>query len=358
MSIFLTLMAVSFVVFIHELGHMLLALRAGVGVYEFAVGMGPKIVSTTYKGILFSFRLLPIGGFVKLAGMDEDAHEAKVDPKDDFNNKSIWARMSVIVAGPLFNILLGFVAFFFMFWIVGTPVAISEFSQVFPDTPAARAGIQPGDAVVLVNGEPVDDVYEDFVSVVNRSIGSSVHLVLQRMGESIEFDIIPEPSSQNKDMGVIGVRLADRNEREGVLTSAIDALKSTFNSAKGVFLSLKWLITGKARFADVAGPVGLIQFASFSLERGAYQFFSLMAMISISLGVINLFPFPVLDGGHLLLLLIEWIRGKRLNERVEAIITNVATVVLISLMALILVNDVLHLEYRSELLNKISIKKP
>jgi len=358
MSIFITLMALSFVVFIHELGHMLLALRAGVGVYEFAIGMGPKVISKEYKGILFSFRILPIGGFVKLAGMDDDPHEAKVSPKDDFNNKSILDRMSVIIAGPVFNVILGFLAYLLIFSIIGTPKPIAEFEQIFPDSAAATAGIQPGDSIILLEGEPVENVMDDFVKVVHGSLGKELELTLQRSGENYTVRVIPEPSSQNKDIGVIGVKLAEENMRVGLGASIGGAWNATVNSVSMVFISFKWLFTGKAQFSDMAGPVGLIQFASFSLDRGVYQFFSLMAMISISLGVINLFPFPVLDGGHLLLLLIEWIRGKRLSERVEAIITNVGTVVLISLMVLILFNDIVHLEYRSELLNKISIKKP
>ncbi len=349
MSILFTIVSIGFVVFIHELGHLIAAKRAKVGVTEFAVGMGPKIWSFNYQDTMYSLRLLPVGGFIKAKGLD-DLEDCPIE--QDYREKSILARASIIVAGSLMNLILGCVIFCVFGAMIGEPSVHNEIEQVMDNYPAAINGLQPGDKIVKVNNYPIQNITTDFINVVKASKGESISIVYQRNNEMNTIDLSAIPSESNQY--VIGVSFKVINIPLSFLDALQYGVKQTVFTIHQSMVGLKLLISGQASINDLAGPVGIIQFASSQFSSGIYSFFSFMAFISISLGVINLFPIPVLDGGHLLFLLIEAIRRKPLNKKIELALHNTAAVLLITLMCFTVFNDVTKWNERVDIIKELN----
>jgi len=339
-----TLLAISVVIFAHEWGHFWAARKAGVGVLEFSVGMGPVILKKTLLDTPFCFRLFPIGGFVKLAGMDDESEP--VDPKLDFYKKTIFQRFITLAAGSFMNLVVGFLVFLLLFLTVGKLEVSTVIDSVMPNSPAQRANLQVGDTIVALNQNPVNEG-KAFMKVVSGSLGVPLQVSVLRNGQVFQTVVTPQAIDSKK--GKIGVVFQPVQKRVGPVKAVVEAIKLTQFHIGWVFKSIGMLISGEASMKDMAGPVGIIQLASFGLSQGVSQFLSIIGMISISLGVVNLFPFPVLDGGHILFLGIEAIRGKRLSAKWEAALNNIGVAVLVTLMAFVVINDVVHLKERINL---------
>jgi regulator of sigma E protease len=348
-GILMTLVGLGVVIFVHELGHLWAAKRAGVGVLEFSIGMGPKVLSRHVGGTLYALRAFPLGGFVKLAGMDPD-DTGEVPVSAHFQSRPMAGRMLTIVAGSLMNLSFGFLLFVCIFAVVGKSTISPKIDGVLPGSPAATVGLAAGDVVMHLNEKPVKDVGKDFIAVLQRAQGPVTLHVLR--GDT-SFDVTLTPAAVD-GRAQIGVRFAVSPERQPVgFIEALDmGAQTTWGHITMVFKTIGMLFSGKVSVKDMAGPVGIIQFASAGLSHGFSQFVGIVAMISISLGVFNLFPFPVLDGGHLVLLGIEALRGKPLSEAVTNRIQQFGTVVLIALMILILFNDVVQWQARWQLLGQ------
>ena len=355
MSVLLTFLALSFVVFIHEWGHMIMAKKAGIAVYEFSVGMGPRIYSFEFNNTEYSFRAIPLGGYVKLAGMDDsDEYLQKNVSGIKYQDASVFGRFMTIFAGPLMNVILGFFTFLSIFLFFGMSVASPVIDAVVSGSPAEMVGIQKGDILSTVNNKKVADVKTDFIDIVNKSVDTEVLISIERNGNRIDKVVIPKAKTEGSNLGVIGVVLGSETVKLGFIESITESLNTTWVNVKMVFISLKMLITGQASAKDMAGPIGIIEFASFSLSKGAQAFIYFIGMISISLGIINLFPFPVLDGGHIVLLGIEAIRKKPLSERFEKIINGTGMAILFALIGFVIFNDIFNWNERVELINKLS----
>ncbi len=346
MTILITFLALNIVIFLHELGHMMMARQSGIGVLEFSVGMGPVVYGKKKGGTFYSFRLFPLGGFVKLAGFDdEEGHSSP--PECNYYNKSLWARFKTISAGSVVNILSGFIVFFLIYAIVGAPRATSLIEKVIPDSPAFKAGLQTGDRLLEVNGKPVQNVEKDAIQVIHRSFGTSLSFLIERNGAPMSLSVTPDGK---KSRALIGIQLESKLERFNPLRSLQLGLSETMFHVKMVFISLKLLIFGKISVKEMAGPIGIVQFASFELQRSVFHFLKIIAIISVSLGVINLFPFPILDGGHIMLLTLEGLRKKPLSKKWVVAINNIGAVCLITLMVLVLFNDIKHWSERTTFL--------
>lgn len=348
----IALFGLGVVIFIHELGHMLFAKRAGIGVYEFAIGMGPKLLSKTYNGTEYSLRLLPLGGFVRLAGLDND--EDTAPDNINFYKKSRWNRFLTLVAGAGMNVLFGFILFILLFTLIGTPRLTSSIESVLPNSPAHQAGLVGGDTVIRINSTSVADPLTDIIQTIQQSNGAPLTLTIDRSGQSIETIVRPELSKGSDAKWLIGIKLAASPHRHGPVQAIIESMRSTLFHIQMVFKSLHLLITRNANFNEMAGPIGIVQLAGSQATTNWYGFFNLLAMISISLGIINLFPFPVLDGGHILLLAIESIRKKRLSSTWETRINQAGVSILITLMIIVIYNDVINWSTRAELFRSFS----
>lgn len=346
MEILITIFCIGIVIFIHELGHLIAAKKAKVGVSEFAVGMGPKLVSFNWDGTMYSLRIFPIGGFIKVKGMDDDDACAI---EEDYREKPLLHRMAIIVAGSYMNIVLGFLLFYLIGLMIGRPELTASIQQVLDNYPAQSVGLSVGDKITSLNGIPVKDVTRDFILPIQSSNGQTITVGYMRDGAVFTKSITPVLSTTDQYM--IGISFKVDTRSLSLLTAMPYAADRTLSTITGSLSGLKLLILGQVSIKDLAGPVGLVQIASSQLSQSIVAFVGLIAFISISLGVINMLPIPALDGGHFLLLLIEGIRKKPLDKRVEALIHNTAMIVLLLFMSVIIFNDVINWNDRIELLN-------
>lgn len=333
MTIIVTLLLFSLIVFIHELGHFLLAKKNGVKIHEFAIGMGPKVYSIK-KDVEYSIRLLPLGGFVSMEGEDGESN----DP-NSFGNKGMLQRASVLFAGPFFNIILAIILMIPVIIYIGTP--IPKFSEVLPNSPAQAAGIQVGDTIKSINGEEISS-WEQLVSTVHKSNGKELDLVIDRDGKTKNVSLTPSKNEEgNYQIGIVPVKEKD------FLGAIPKAFEMTWSMIVQMMIFLGQLITGTipGGFENaLAGPVGVIGIVSDAAKTGIIQLVYIGSVISLNLGVMNLLPIPALDGGRLLMIGIEAIRGgKKLDPNKEAMLHTAGFMLLMAFMLFVTFKDVTRL---------------
>lgn len=353
MGFLITIFALCVVICVHELGHMIAALRSGIAVYEFSIGMGPTLFSKKYKDTLYSFRLFPLGGFVKIAGLNDE--EGKPAPLEvSYLTKPLFSRVWVIIAGPLMNFLFGFLVFFIIFFLWGSKEVLPVIDKVVPHSPAEQVGLLAQDHIISFNHHPVKDIVQDFMLPLSKSGLNPIILHLRRNQEDVVLTITPTLNAAKKP--VIGIMFKQEYSSQSLISSFVMAGQATYAYTKMVFVSFKLLFSGSASLKELSGPIGIVQFASNELNRSFPAFLHIIGVISVSIAVINLLPFPILDGGHLLFLGIQAIRKKPLTSKTEAFIGNIAAVFLISLMLLAIFNDVLNWKSRQLILNNFQKK--
>ena len=350
----LTTLAIVFVfgsmVMIHELGHYMVAKWIGVKVIEFSFGFGPKIVGYQGKETLYALRIIPLGGFVKLHGMDAevDANGQEViapthDPRS-FMNKPVWQRMAVIVAGPLMNFALAIILFVSVFAYLGIPApgTTNMIGSLVEGKPAATAGIKPGDKILAVNGESTLS-WTRLIEVIRPKPDQVLTLTVERdKGKQHQTVSVKTEKDVQTGNGMIGIAPEIIYTHASILHATSFGLERTVDFTKFIMVSLVQMITGKIP-ADVGGPVMIAQVIGEGARQGLANLLSLTGVLSIQLGLINLFPIPALDGSRLVFLLIEGVRGKPLNPEKENMIHLVGFVLLMALMIAVTYKDVLRL---------------
>ncbi len=316
------------IVFIHELGHFLVAKKNKILVHEFSLGMGPAILKKKYGDTLYAFRALPIGGYVKMEGEDDES-----DLENSFNNKSPWARLSVIFAGPFMNFLLTIVIFILLFTFIGVPD--NSIGSLVENYPAEQSGLEAGDKIISVNGIRTDS-WKESSKVISGS-GESVEIKVLRGDKELSFNIDTKGEEGSKVIGIY------RGSSKNFFKAIPYAFSLFFEMIGAMFQFFKTLILGKVKSADVAGPVGLYVIIGQAAESGISAVLYLMAYISLNLGVINLLPIPALDGGRILFIIIEIIRGKPVSKEREGLVHAIGFMLLIALIILITYNDIAKL---------------
>ncbi len=326
-------------VLFHEFGHFIMAKATGMRVDEFAIGFGPKLVSKKVGETEYSIRVVPLGGFNDIAGMDPSDNDAG---DRGYCEKSVWKRMIVIVAGPLMNFLLPIVIFFLIFMVVGVsaPSTRPELGEVIPDQPAAMAGLQKGDRIDAINGEPVSE-WNDIVRLVREADDSPMKIVYRRNGEKRQATVIPIYDKQENRM-MIGVMGALDTRKPGVMEAASTAVWKTGYVIYTMVLGLVQIFTGEAA-AELAGPLGVMQMTGTVAKLGFAALMNFAALLSLNLGVINLLPVPALDGGHFVTLLLEAVRGKPLGEKALHYTQMAGITVLVALMLFATKNDIVRI---------------
>ena len=326
-------------IFIHEGGHYLFARLFGVTVKEFAIGMGPKIFSRVSKknGIRYSFRAFPIGGFVSMAGEDEES-----DDPNAFNKKSVWQRFIIVAAGGVINLIAGFLIVSVL--VCTSPALGSTVVAEFSENAASQtAGLKVGDEIVAVEGNSVHIADELLYEIMRYGI-EPCDLTVIRDGEKtvIENVEFPQISENGVAFGINDFRIfAEKKTFPNLVKHSF--YRSAY-TVRMIWESLYDLITGRYGVEAVSGPVGVTQALTDAAETGgSYSFMSLVAVIAINLGVMNLLPLPALDGGRLVFLLIEAIRRKPLKQEIEAYINTAGLFILLLFMAFICTKDVLGL---------------
>lgn len=366
MKIIIGLLVISFIVVIHELGHFLLAKRAGIRVEEFCVGLGPRLFGIRRGETLYSLKLFPIGGACIMTGEDGEepktADEAETQDGSDgpelievegidglidaksFNAKTVWQRFSVVAAGPIFNFILAFVISLML--IGATGVDLPKIGDVPANLPAAKAGLQAGDRITKYDGSKVV-IFRDLTLKQFSNGGKPVELTYERDGKEHTATVTPEAVNGRYVLGITGTA----KERVGFFGTIRYSAHEVKYWVDSVFVGLKKIFSGQVARTDVAGPVGIINMigssAEASVSSGVGALFSTLAfftiLISANLGVMNLLPIPALDGGRLLFLLVELVRGKRLNAKLEGYVNLAGFVLLMGLMVFMFYNDIVNL---------------
>jgi regulator of sigma E protease len=312
------------IVVIHEFGHFLFARIAGIKVEEFAVGMGPKLFGYQGKETLYSVRAFPIGGFCKMLGEDE----ANQDPRA-FNNKPVWRRILVIIFGPIMNLVLAIAIFSLSF----SPIPVIK--QVVQDAPAAKAGIAAGERVLEIQGNAITQ-WDQIKPILTENVGKSTTVKLEKNGAIREIQVTPI-TQEGSEGGIIGI--VPEYGFQGF--SVAKGVNTAFTVSYQMIDYLGQLFVGKASTEEVVGPVGIIYYMSDAARTGLLAVLSLTAFLSLNLFIINLLPFPALDGGRLIFLAIEGIRRRPVDPQKEGFVHFIGFVLLMILSVLIIYRDII-----------------
>ena len=313
---------------VHEFGHFITAKLTGMRVDEFAVGFGPTIYQTKRGETQYSIRLIPLGGYNKIAGMDPEEEPTE----DGFTSKPIYSRMLVILAGALMNFILPVVLFFSIFAVSGIDKPVNEpvLGGIIQDKAASHAGLMPGDRILSVNGQTIA-TFDDLVINLKQYPNKEVVLQVERAGNQREYRMTAE-YDEEMQRPLIGVYPKFEKQPLGILEAAELSVKYTKNVIVSMTNGLVKIFTGTAP-AEVSGPIGVAQMAGEIAEQGILPLLNFVAFLSINLGIMNLLPIPALDGGHFIVLIVEALRGKPLSPKTMNAIQMLGFSIILAIMA-------------------------
>lgn len=349
-SVFAFIIVLGVLIFFHELGHFLVARLFGVGVEKFSLGFGPRLFGKTIGMTDYRVSLIPLGGYVKMVGEEPDTEiEPYLIPRS-FTHKSVFKRFLIVAAGPMSNLLLAVGIFFLVFQTSGTYVLRPLVGEVDVPSPAAQAGLQKDDLVVAIDGMAIAS-WEEMAAQISDSQGSAMAFVVERAGQRLTFDLVPELKTTQNLFGedieryVIGIRSAgDVIPRELSLVESVQmSVARTWEITELTVLSVVKLIQGKLPAATLGGPIKIAQMAGAQAREGVLNLLIFTAVISINLGILNFLPIPVLDGGHLMFFTIEMISRRPVSIKVREIAQQFGIFLLILLMIFVIYNDIVNL---------------
>jgi regulator of sigma E protease len=345
-------------VFVHEYGHYIVARWCGVRVEVFSIGFGPELFGRTDShGTRWKFSAIPLGGYVKMFGQGANLLEGEAgkamteaDRQVAFDFKSVWRRMAIVAAGPAANYVFAALVFATVFAVHGKDVAAPIIGEVQPASAAAQAGLQPGDRVLALNGNTISD-FDDIREFVQLNLDQEIAIKLERDGAVQTVVARPTVATETDALGNevrlgrLGIIAAGKAERVemGLAESVVDGVERVFTISAAMLKGLWQMITG-VRPADELGGVIRIGYLSGEIAQiGAWSLITFAAMLSVNLGLVNLFPIPLLDGGHLVYYAIEAVRGKPLGERIQEWGFRIGIAFVLGLMLFATWNDLVFL---------------
>jgi regulator of sigma E protease len=338
-------------VFVHELGHYLAARWRGVRVETFSIGFGRAITSWTDRsGTVWKLAWLPLGGYVKLHGQERPQDvSAEVRATwvsgETFHDKSVLSRAIVVAAGPVANFVLAMVLFAGLFIAIGQPVPLPVIGSVLPDSAAARAGLMVDDRILSVAGAPIA-TFEDLQHVITVHPAETLKMTIERGGAQQQLDVTTESkdTAGGRKVGLLGVRGGTLEYRHVSIPAALlGGVTQTWNITAETFSGLAQMISGTRGTEELGGPLRIAQLSGQVAELGIASLISFIAVLSVNLGLINLFPVPVLDGGHLVFYLFEGLRGRPLPQRAQEYGFRAGLAFLACLFVFATWNDLTHL---------------
>ncbi len=341
------LVALSLLVFVHELGHFAVAKRLGVKVLRFSIGFGPILFSRRRGETEYAVSAMPLGGYVKMLG-EEDEEEAVREPERAFSTQPLPKRSAIVFAGPLMNFLFAFLVYAVLFLAVGAEVPSSEprVGGVAAGSPAEEAGLQAGDRVVAVNGDPTT-TWEALAQTVRQSKGEPLALTVERGGAQLPITVTPKLRETRSVFGeetgevyLIGIEASHDWKPVGPLEAVSMAGQQTVTATYLVVQGLALMVQGRVPLRELGGPIAIARAAGQQARAGTRYFLSMLAFLSINLGVLNLLPIPALDGGHLALFAVEGALGRPLRPRHRELAQQVGLLLLLSLMVFVFYNDI------------------
>ncbi|MBA3008014.1 MAG: RIP metalloprotease RseP [Proteobacteria bacterium] len=341
-------------IFVHELGHFLFAKLFKVKVLKFSLGFGPKIFGRTVGETEYLISAFPLGGYVKMLGENPDEQEVETEDQcSSFAHKSVWKRFFIVLAGPVFNLVFALVLFCGLFIAIGVPDSqdTTTIGQVSEKSPAAEAGLLVGDTIEQINGIPVIE-WLSILNSVKDSEGKPLTLQIKRGTEQVTVVVTPAIDSVKNVFGevtekryMIGVMKAEAlvYEKVGVIRAIQEACAQTWMYISLTVMGFVKLVQRVVPMSELGGPILIAQLAGQQMAAGWIHLVYFIALLSVNLGILNLLPIPVLDGGHLVFLGVEAVRRRPLSERVQIVAQQVGMALLGSLMLFVFYNDLVRI---------------
>ena len=340
-------------IFVHEFGHFLVARRLGVGVTKFSLGFGPKLFGVKRGDTEYLISAIPLGGYVKLVGESDGDKVPDELQGRSFSHKPAWVRVAVVAAGPLGNLLFAILVFWAVF-LGGVPALTPKIGSVVADSPAARAGLAGGDVVVRINGEGVTTWEELAARIRKEGAGNELSLTVRRDGKEFVIKVSPEiregksifgEAVREPKIGIVAGQEIIRR-RLGPAQAFVRAGTETGKLVELTVMTVVKLVTRVLPSETLGGPILIAQLAGDQARQGISPFFYFLGLLSVNLGILNLLPIPILDGGHILFFLIEALRRKPMSPEARAVAQQVGLALILMLTALVFYNDIARLVAR------------
>ncbi len=358
MTLVSAIILLGILIFVHEFGHFLTAKASGVKVLRFSLGFGPKVVGRKIGETEYLISALPLGGYVKMLGEEPGEELSEEDKARAFNFQPLIKRALIVLAGPVSNILLTYLIFTAIL-ATGRPITVPDASKFMPvidkvqeGYPAEKAGLKPGDRVIKINDKEIDTWF-DMVEVVSRNPERELEFTVKRSDRIVVLKVTPQrieektPDGKPIVIGRIGVMKTSGApfqliKTESILEAPWQGAVATYKMGMFIVDTIKMLIYGEVSLKNIAGPGTIISESGKAASAGILPYLMFMALLSVNLGILNLLPIPILDGGHLLFYAIEGLRGRPLKEKTMMIIQRIGLAILIALMAFAIYNDIIR----------------
>jgi regulator of sigma E protease len=349
-TIIATIVVLGILVFVHEFGHFLLAKLLKVRVEAFSLGFPPKLLSKKIGETEYRLSVIPLGGYVKLLGENPDEEVPPELQPRSFSHHPLWHRTLIVLAGPGFNLLFCVLALFLLFGFSGIPYLTTTIGSVKPDSPAAQAGLQPGDKVLALNDHKVER-WDDLSYLIRKNGERPLVLHLKRGDQTFQVNITPQSMEATNIFGqkvsavLIGVGSASELEVEkvGVFRAFGEGVSYTYRILTLTVVSIYKLITQEIPVTTLGGPILIAQVAGQQAEQGFSYLLHFMAILSVNLALLNLLPIPILDGGHLFFIFWEAVRGKPMAVKHREMAQAMGLMLILALMVLVFYQDIMRL---------------